>query len=127
MRDLAMGTAEMTWRALALETAARIAALRDSAVEASEYIEEVLTLVSRKRIPVAAWQVHATASRLHESAGRAQLAELHRERSREAILKLADSLPSDHHPRRHAFLSASSIVYILRDTAGTSRASRIRL
>jgi hypothetical protein len=29
-----------------------------------------------KRIPVAAWQVHATASRLHEFAGWAQLAEL---------------------------------------------------
>jgi hypothetical protein len=114
-----METAEMTWRALSLETAARIAALRDSAVEASGYIEEALTLVSGKRIPVAAWQVHATASRLHEFAGNARLAKLHRQCSREAILKLADSLPSDH-SLRHAFLSASSIAYVLRDTAGSN-------
>jgi DNA-binding winged helix-turn-helix (wHTH) protein len=124
MRELAMATAEMTWRALALETAARVAALRDSPVESSGYIEEALTLVSKNRIPVAAWQVHATASRLHEFAGRAQLAELHRKCSREAVLKLANSLPSGH-SLRHAFLSASSIAYVLCDNAGTSRTSRI--
>ena len=119
MCDLAMGTAEMTWRALALETAARIAALRNSAVEARGYIEEALTLVSSKRIPVAAWQVHATASRLHEFAGRVQLAELHRKCSRETILKLAGSLPSSH-PLRRAFLSGPSITCVLGDTAGSN-------
>ena len=119
MRDLAMGTAEMSWRALALETVARIAALRDSAVEASRYIEEALTFVSRNRIPVAAWQVHATASRLHEFAGHAQLAKRHRECSREAILKLADSFPPGH-SLRHAFLSASSIAHVLRDNASSN-------
>jgi hypothetical protein len=119
MRDLAMVTAEMTWRALTSETAARIAALRGSAVETSGYIEEALTPVSGKRIAVAAWQVHATASRLDEFAGHAQLAERHRECNREAILKLADSL-SPGHALRHSFLSASSIANVLRDTASSN-------
>ena len=62
MLALTTGIPEATWRALALETGARIAALRGASVLAMGYIEKALTLVASSRIPVAAWRVHASAT-----------------------------------------------------------------
>jgi hypothetical protein len=43
-------------------------------------------------VPLAAWRVHATACELYQNSGDRELAQRHFTLSREAIMKLADSL-----------------------------------
>lgn len=59
-------------------------------------------------VPIAAWQVHATAAELAEKRGEIEVAEQHASLSRSTVLRLADSLPASH-PLGKAFLSAPRI------------------
>jgi hypothetical protein len=59
-------------------------------------------------VPLAEWQVHATAAELSEERGEIEVAQHHARLSRSTVLRLADSLPASH-PLRKAFLSAPRI------------------
>jgi hypothetical protein len=64
MLSLTHDLPERTWRALALQTGARIAIMRGEPALAYQHIEQALALVFSRWILVAAWQVHATATEL---------------------------------------------------------------
>ena len=63
-------------------------------------------------VPLAACQVHATASLIDEEAGNLESARLHRDLSRATILRLANSLP-EHEPLRKTYLSAHAVTRVL--------------
>jgi hypothetical protein len=83
---------------------------------AQEYIERAISTVSGFEVPLAAWQVHATAAHIEEELGALESACAHREQSRTTILRLANSLP-DQEPLRKIFLSAPAVVRVLHSDA----------
>ena len=54
-------------------------------------------------VPLADWRVHATAAELHKLLRNRALADKHRALSRATIMKLVDSLPTDHRFGRRAW------------------------
>ena len=115
--QVTLDTAERTWQALAWEANARVAMVHCDLQRAQEFIGKALSTVDAFEVPLAAWQVHATAAALAERVGNVESAQRHREMSRETILKIADSLPLGE-SLRNIFLSASRVAAIL----GTSAA-----
>jgi DNA-binding winged helix-turn-helix (wHTH) protein/tetratricopeptide (TPR) repeat protein len=101
-------TAERTWQALAWEANARVAQKLRDQNRAGDCIAKALLITSRYDVPLAAWRVHTTAADLFAASGNRELSEQHRQRSRETIFKLADSLPRDH-LLRAAFLAAPAV------------------
>ncbi|WP_263357659.1 AAA family ATPase [Acidicapsa ligni] len=100
----ALSSAELTWRALAWETDARVSIAEKNYERARRSISEALRLVKEQEIPLASWRVYATAARLYrEDYGLA---------ARKALLKFADSFAADH-PLRAIFLSARAAAEIL--------------
>jgi len=68
-------------------------------------------------VPLAGWRVHATAAEVSQRAEDTESSQRHREISRVAILKLANSLtPED--SLRKTFLSALSVTKILAGPVG---------
>ncbi|HEY2535212.1 MAG TPA: hypothetical protein VGJ20_46165, partial [Xanthobacteraceae bacterium] len=111
--ELALATEERTWRGLAWETNARVAlAIRDHA-RARDCIAKAVSTVQDFEVPLAAWQVHATAARIEEESENLESARSHRDLSRATILRLANSL-SEQEPLRQIFLSAPAVARILR-------------
>ena len=114
--DSALETADPHLRALAWEMQTRVAIARRDWRRAGECISEGLDIVSRFEVPVAGWQVHATAWRLHYYRQQYAEAESHRERAQADIFKIADSFPRAE-PLRDTFLSAAPIERILNPIA----------
>ena len=108
----ASATAERTWQGLAWEVSARIALAADNTRQAREYIERGLTAIGGVQAPVAAWQVHATASDVFDMAGEAGRAQSHRELSRHTILQLAASLET-YDDLRQTFLTSRAVAKVL--------------
>ena len=96
---------EATWRALALETRARIAIGQRDLARAHGCVGEALSTIGDLEVPLAAWRVHAAATELFELAGAEESAQHHRVLGRAALLKLGGSLPPGHSFRRR-FLSS---------------------
>jgi hypothetical protein len=80
---------------------------------AEKFIALALATLKGFDVPLAAWRVHATASRLCELTGNRLSAMAHRSQSRTTILRLADSLPEEEGLLRATFLSAPPIARIL--------------
>jgi tetratricopeptide (TPR) repeat protein len=110
--DRALATEERTWQGLAWETNARVALGKQDYARARECIRNAISTVQGFEVPLAAWQVHATAARIEEEAGNPESARSHRDLSRGTILRLANSLP-EHEPLRRIFLSAPAVARVL--------------
>jgi DNA-binding winged helix-turn-helix (wHTH) protein/tetratricopeptide (TPR) repeat protein len=110
--EISLATAERTWQALAWEANARVAVAARNLERAQEYIERAISTVSGFEVPLAAWQVHATAATIEEELGNLEAARFQRDQSCATILRLANSLPQQE-PLRKAFLSAPAVARIL--------------
>jgi DNA-binding winged helix-turn-helix (wHTH) protein len=108
----AIATAERTWQALAWEANARVAMAEIDLERAQDCVSRALVTMEGFEIPLAGWRVHATAAEVSQLSEDIESSQRHREISRVAILKLANSLtPED--PLRKTFLSAFSVTKIL--------------
>jgi tetratricopeptide (TPR) repeat protein len=112
--QVTLATAERTWRALAWEANARVAIAQRDFERAHDCVTKALSTMEGFEVPLAAWRVHATASELYRASDNSESADHHRELSRTAILKLADSLAGEE-PLRKTFLSAPSVSRVLGD------------
>jgi hypothetical protein len=110
--DLALATAEPTWQGLAWEANARVALANRDHARGRDCIAKAVSTVQGVEVPLAAWQVHATAAQIEQESGNHDSARSHREVSRATILQLANSLP-EQEPLRKIFLSASAVARVL--------------
>jgi hypothetical protein len=107
-----LATRERTFRALAWQANARVAVADADQARAQVCVAHALSAMEGFEVPLAEWRVHATASTFEEMRGDLTAAAQHRELSRAAILKIAQSLgPAE--PLRAIFLSAPPVVHIL--------------
>ena len=96
---------------------ARLALAEIDLEGAQDCVSRALVTMEGFEIPFAGWRVHATAAEVSQRAGDIESSQRHREISRMAILKLANSLtPED--PLRKTFLSALSVTKILAEPMG---------
>ena len=102
--------------ALAWEMQARIGIVHQDWKHAEDSVHKALEILSRFEVPVAGWQVHATAWQLYRSTQESGKAESHREKARVYIFKIADSFVTGE-PLRKTFLSATPIVRIIHPSA----------
>ena len=102
----ALATAERTWQAFAWEVNARIALSAGDLTRAVQSIVEAISVIEALELPLAAWQVHATAAAIYGRQDDQQRAEHHRTSSRAIIEKIANSLPPEHW-LRESFLSGA--------------------
>jgi hypothetical protein len=110
--EMTLATAERTYQGLAWEINARVALANRDPARARDCIAKAVSTVQGFEVPLAAWQVHATAARIDEQSGNLESARSHRDASRATILRLANSLP-EQEPLRKIFLSAPAIVRVL--------------
>ena len=110
--NAALETADPHLHSLAWEMQARIAIAKEDWSRAEECIRKALEIFRRFEVPVAAWQVHATAWRLYQCKHQCAEAESHRKQAQAYIFKIADSFPKGE-PLRESFLSAAPITRIL--------------
>jgi DNA-binding winged helix-turn-helix (wHTH) protein len=113
----AMATAERTWQALAWEVNARVALAEIDLKRAQDCVSRALVTMEGFETPLAGWRVHATAAEVSQRSGDIESSQRHREISRVAILKLANSLAQED-PLRRTFLSALSVTKILAGPGG---------
>ena len=109
-------TADPHLQALAWEMQARIALSRQDWTRAKDCIHKALEIVRNFDVPIAAWQVHATAWRLDHCKQEQGAAESHRQAAKAYILKIADSFAHGE-PLRDTFLTATPIARILNPLA----------
>ncbi len=94
--DLAYAIRERTWRALASETAARIA-LRVGDLDAvSERLRDAWNETEAGELPLVEWRLHAVEARRLERIGLRGEAENRKFAWTKALQKLVETLPSDH-------------------------------
>jgi predicted ATPase/DNA-binding winged helix-turn-helix (wHTH) protein len=110
--EMSLATADRTWQGLAWEVNARVALADRDQARARDCITNAVSTVQGFQVPLAAWQVHATAADIHEQSGDPRAARSHRDLSRSTILRLAHSMP-EHEPLRQIFLSAPAVARIL--------------
>lgn len=87
---------------------------------AQDCIAKGLSAMEGFEVPLASWRVHATASELYQNSGDRDLAERHLALSRETVMKLANSVPTEE-PLRQTYLSAPMIRKILGDDVKQSK------
>jgi tetratricopeptide (TPR) repeat protein len=110
--DAALETADPHLKALAWEMQTRVAIAKEDGRRAEDCVHKGLEIVDRFEVPVAGWQVHATAWRLYQSRQQYADAESHCERAQAYIFKIANSFAKEE-PLRKSFLSAPPIARIL--------------
>jgi hypothetical protein len=110
--DNSLAAADRTWQGLAWEVSARVALATRDLARARDCIGKAVSTVEGFEVPLAAWQVHATAAHIEEESGNLESARSHRDISRFTILRLANSLP-EHEPMRETFLSAPAVARVL--------------
>ena len=108
----ALATADPHVQALAWEMKTRIAIAEQAWEAAADHLHEALSIVERFTIPVAAWQVHATAWDYYRHAKNEAASESNRASAEAHILAIANSLTSDD-PLRRSFLSALPVRRVL--------------
>jgi len=110
--ESAVSTADPYLHALAWELKSRIAIAELNWKQADDYVHNGLAILKEFDVPVAAWQIHATASDLYLHANDEQAAETHRSLAQGYILTIANSfLPEE--PLREIFLAAGPVRRIL--------------
>jgi hypothetical protein len=87
---------------------------------AQDCIAKALFEMEGFEAPLAAWRVHATAFELDRNSGNRDLAARHLALSRETVMKLANSLPTEE-PLRQTYLSAPMVCKILGNNVENSR------
>jgi hypothetical protein len=110
--EISLATEERTWQGLAWEINARVALANRDQSHARDCIARGVSMVQGFEVPLAAWQVHATAADVEEQSGNLESARLHRDASRTTIMQLANSLP-EQEPLRKIFLSAPAVARVL--------------
>jgi tetratricopeptide (TPR) repeat protein len=110
--ESALATSDPHLQALAWEMQTRVAMAKKDWIGAREYIRQGLAILDKFDVPVAGWQVHATAWHLYRDAKEDQAAETHRARAEASIFKIANSFANDE-PLRDSFLSAGAVAQIL--------------
>src|SRR6202035_5747183 len=100
------------YQGLAWEINARVALANRDHTHAQDCIGKAVSTVQGFEVPLAAWQVHATAAHIEEESGNLESARLHRDVSRATIVRLANSLP-EQEPLREIFLSAPAVARVL--------------
>ena len=118
----ALETADPHLQALAWEMQTRVAIAKEDSEGADDCVHKGLEIVHRFEVPVAGWQVHATAWRLFQSKQQYAEAESHRARAQADIFKIADSFAKGE-PLRDIFLSAAPITRVLSPLAEKGRAA----
>jgi hypothetical protein len=108
---ITLAKAERTWQVLAWEMNARVAMAAHDLTRAQDCIAKGLSAMEGFEVPLAAWRVHATAFELYQHSGDRDSAERHLAHSREAFMKLANSLPTEE--LRQTYLSAPVVRKIL--------------
>jgi tetratricopeptide (TPR) repeat protein len=108
---ITLAKAERTWQVLAWEMNARVAMAAHDLTRAQDCIAKGLSAMEGFEVPLAAWRVHATAFELYQNSGDRDSAERHLAHSREAFMKLANSLPTEE--LRQTYLSAPVVRKIL--------------
>jgi len=107
-----LSTADPHVQALAWEVKTRIAIAEQAWETAADHLREALSIVERFEVPVAAWQVHATAWDFYRHAKNEEAAESNRAFAEAHILAIANSFMSDE-PLRRSFLSAPRVRRVL--------------
>ena len=115
-------TADPHLQALAWEMQTRVAIAKKDSGRADDCVHKGLEIVHRFEVPVAGWQVHATACRLYQTKRQYAQAESHREQAQAYIVTIADSF-SKAEPLRESFLSATPVKRILNPSAEKGRAA----
>jgi hypothetical protein len=110
--DMSLATAERTGQGFAWEINARVALANRDHGRARECIAKAVSTMQGFEVPLAAWQVHATAAHIEEESGNLESARSHRDLSRATILRLANSLP-EQEPLRQIFLSAPAVARVI--------------
>ena len=98
---IALATPEHTWQALAWELNARVAMAELDFTRAQPCITKGLSAMECFEVPLASWRVHATAAELYRRMKSGKRAEDHLALSRETVVKLANSLPTEGRCDRH--------------------------
>ena len=93
---------------------------------ARESIQQVLAILDKFEILVAAWQVYSTAWQLYQRVKELERAESNRERAEVCVLKIANSFAPDE-PLRATFLAAAPVRRILREKAVNKATRQHRL
>jgi hypothetical protein len=110
--ESALSTADPHLQALAWEMKTRIAMAEEAWETAAGHLHEALSIVKGFAVPVAAWQVHATAWDFYRHAKNDAAAESNRAFAEAHILSIANSFISDD-PLRRSFLSALPVRRVL--------------
>ena len=110
--DAALSTDVPNLRAIGWGTRARVAIAMKKWSEAEDCLQRAFAVTEEFELPVAAWQLHAIAWRLHRHTQNQMAADEHHKRARALLLQLADSFPAGE-PLRQSFLGAPAIRRIL--------------
>jgi DNA-binding winged helix-turn-helix (wHTH) protein/tetratricopeptide (TPR) repeat protein len=113
----ALSTQDPHLQSLAWDLKSRISMAENDLANARECIERSLVIVGKSEIPIAGWQVHATAWQVYHRADEPGRAASHRESAQAFILGIADSFTPDE-PLRETFLSAAPVRHVLHETMG---------
>jgi hypothetical protein len=111
--EMSLDTEERTWQGLAWEINARVALANRDAARARDCMARGVSTVQGFEVPLAAWQVHATAAHIEKESGNLESAQSHLDLSRATIMQLADSM-EQREPLRKIFLSAPAVARVLR-------------
>jgi len=114
--EAALASGNRMWQALAWNAKARIAMTEGDLNEAKRCVDQAILTTDGVEIPLAAWQVHATAADIYNAAEDAKAAKHHLDLSQTTILTLADSLPDEEAPLRKTFLNSPIVSRILTET-----------
>jgi tetratricopeptide (TPR) repeat protein len=110
--ESALSTADPHVQALAWEMKTRIAIAEQAWEAAADHLHEALSIVESFTVPVAAWQVHATAWDCYRYAKNEEASERNRALAEAHIVAIANSFISDD-PLRESFLSAPPVRRVL--------------
>jgi len=107
-----LATADPHLQALAWDLKARIADAENNHAGAREAVWQAISIVEKSQIPVAAWQVYATAWKYFDGINDREIAEQQHTYACESILTVAGSFAADE-PLRESFLNARPVSNIL--------------
>jgi hypothetical protein len=110
--ESALSTDDPHPQALAWEMKTRVAMAEGDWAGARECVQAALGILEKFEVPVAAWQVHATAWDLDRQAKHDEAGETHRACAEAYILTIANSFEQDE-PLRHSFLDAGPVRRVL--------------
>ena len=118
-----LSTADPNLRALGWELQARIAMAEQNTSSAEQAIKRGLEILEAFEVPMAAWQLHATAWNFYRNANK-DTADHHLECAASGILRIADSFPLKE-SLRETFLGAVRVRQVIESASSGALASRL--